>query len=72
MGVVSVDGKMAVNFVVDPLSVPDSQTLSTHFLDELEALAKALGVETSEEMSAIRTKAGALAVVMEAALTSSP
>lgn len=62
---------MSVNFVVDPLSVPDSLTLSTHFLDELEALAKALGVDISEELLAIRTKADALAVLMEAALTSS-
>ncbi|CAN0197355.1 unnamed protein product [Pylaiella littoralis] len=71
VGVVSIDGKMAVNFVVDPLSVPDSQTLSTHFLDELEALAGALGVQVSEEMSALRAQADAIAVVMEAALTAS-
>ncbi|CAN0197483.1 unnamed protein product [Pylaiella littoralis] len=67
--VISIDGKMAVNFIVDPLSVPDSQTLPTHFLDELEALANALGVQVSEEMSHLRTQADAIAVVMEAALT---
>lgn len=69
MGAVSLDGKMAINFVVDPLSVPDSHTLSTHFLDELDMLAGALGVEISGEMSALRTQAEALAVVMEDALT---
>lgn len=62
---------MAINFVVDPLSVPDSLTLSTHSLDELEALAKGLGLQISEEMSAIRTHADALAVVTKSALTAS-
>ena len=69
VGAVSLDGKMAINFVVDPLSVPDSHTLSTHFLDELDALAAAIGVEISGELSEIRTQADALAAVMEAALT---
>lgn len=69
VGAVSLDGKMAINFVVDPVSVPDSHTLSTHFLDELDALAGALGVGTSEDLSSLRTQAEALALVMEDALT---
>eukprot|EP00752_Nemacystus_decipiens_P007139 g6392.t1 len=70
VGAVSLDGKMAINFVVDPLSVPDSHTLSTHFLDELDALAEGVGVgaEISGELSDVRTQATALAVVMEGAL----
>eukprot|EP00903_Cladosiphon_okamuranus_P005903 g5837.t1 len=69
VGVVSLDGKMAINFVVDPLSVPDSHTLSTYFLDELDALGGSLGVEISGEMAALRAQADALAAVMEDALT---
>ncbi|CAM9188554.1 unnamed protein product [Ectocarpus sp. 12 AP-2014] len=69
VGVVSLDGKISINFVVDPISVPDSFSLSAHFLDELEALAAGLGVEISGDMSALRTQADELTRVMEAALT---
>lgn len=69
MGVVSLDGKISINFVIDPISVPDSFTLSTYFFDELEALAAGLGVEISGDMSALRTQAAELTRVMEAALT---
>lgn len=69
MGAVSLDGKITINFVIDPISVPDSFTLSIHFLDELEALAGGLGVEVSEDMSALRTQAAELTRVMESALT---
>ncbi|CAM9817472.1 unnamed protein product [Ectocarpus sp. 6 AP-2014] len=69
VGAVSLDGKLSVNFVIDPISVPDSFTLSAHFLDELEALAAGLGVEISGDMSALRTQADELTRVMEAALT---
>ncbi|CAM9173312.1 unnamed protein product [Ectocarpus fasciculatus] len=66
---VSLDGKISINFVIDPISVPDSFTLSTHFLDELESLAAGLGVEISGDMSTLRTQADELARVMQSALT---
>ncbi|CAM9245381.1 unnamed protein product [Hapterophycus canaliculatus] len=69
VGVVSLDGKMAINFVIDPISVPDSLSLSTHFLGELEALVGALGLEVSGEISALKAEADALAGVMKAALS---
>ncbi|CAM9298817.1 unnamed protein product [Scytosiphon promiscuus] len=69
VGVVSLDGKMAINFVIDPISVPDSSSLSTHFLDELEALTGALGLEVSAEISTLRAEAEALERLMAAALS---
>lgn len=63
---------MSINFVIDPVSVPSSDTLPAHFLDELAALAAALGVDISGEMSVIRDQAEELRIVTEAALTASP
>lgn len=44
VGVVSLNGMISTNFVVDPVSIPDCDTLPTLFLAELKALAKQLGV----------------------------
>ena len=65
---VSLDGILAINFVVDPLSVPDSHTLPAHFVTELEALARALGIDVSEEISGVRTDMDALVHVMRKAV----
>lgn len=35
---------IAINFVIDPVSIPDCDTLPTLFLEELKALAQQLGV----------------------------
>lgn len=72
MGVVSLDGVIAVNFVVDPLSVPLSETLPDHFLAELEALAEAAGVDCRTEIAACKVEAAALVDVMQAAVAVTP
>ena len=69
MGVVSLDGVIAVNFVVDPLSVPRSETLPDHFLAELEALAEAAWIDCHTEIDACKVEAAALVDVMQAAVT---
>lgn len=64
----SLDGAIAVNFVVDPQAMPDShKTLPEHFLSELELLAQLLGVDISAEISDAREKMEALVRVMEEA-----
>ena len=68
VGVVSLDGTIAVNFVVDPLSVPLSETLPDHFLAELDALAEAAGVDCRTEISACKVEAATLVRVMQAAV----
>eukprot|EP00904_Undaria_pinnatifida_P005832 jgi/Undpi1/2379/HiC_scaffold_13.g05760.m1 len=72
VGVVSLDGVIAANFVVDPLSVPLSETLPDHFLAELEALAEAAGVDCKAEIAACKAEAAALVGVMQAAVAVTP
>lgn len=68
----SLDGTIAVNFVVDPLSVPLSETLPDHFLAELEALAEAAGVDCRAEIAACKVEAATLVDVMQAAAAIAP
>lgn len=68
----SLDGVIAANFVVDPLSVPLSETLPDHFLAELEALAEAAGVDCKAEIAACKAEAAALVGVMQAAVAVTP
>lgn len=63
---------IAINFVVDPVSVPNSETLALHFVAEIEALAEALGTEVSAELSALRAEADVLMGVMEAVASVTP
>lgn len=71
VGVVSLNGAIAVNFVVDPLSLPDCQSLPEYFLNELAALVKVLRVDGSVEISRCREQAAVLAGVMSAAVEKS-
>lgn len=68
VGIVSLDGAIAINFMVDPEAMPDChKTLPEHFLSELELLAQLLGVDISAEISDARGKMKALVRVMEEA-----
>lgn len=72
VNVLSLDGGVALNFVVDPVAVANSETLAVHFIAELGALTEKVGVDASAEISGIMEEAAKLVGVMEAAAKAAP
>lgn len=72
VGVVSLDGMIATNFTIDPVSIPDCAKLPSFFLAELTALAAQLGIDGAAELAEAEKESLRLAAIMAAAHSASP